>query len=147
VAAAAVLAALVAPRLAPEPPEMRGAEAWAAFDRGAIAAEVAAGRVVFVDVTADWCLTCKANERLVLARGEVAAALASDGVRPMRADWTRPDETIRRYLEENGRFGIPYYAAYGPGAPDGLSLPEVLTPGLVLDALAEAAGETVATAD
>ena len=146
-AAAAVAAAMVAPTLAPAPSGAVSAEVWEPFDRAAIAERVAEGRVVFVDVTADWCLTCKANERLVLGRGAVAEALASDAVLPMRADWTRPDEDIRAYLEEKGRYGIPFYAAYGPGAPGGLALPEVLTPGLVLDALAEAGGEAVAAAE
>ena len=133
-AALAVVAALAMPAALPRA-EAAEDPGWAAFDAGAIAAEVAAGRVVFVDVTADWCLTCQANKRVVLNRGRVAQALGSEAVVPMRADWTRPDEAIRRYLEEHGRYGIPFYAVYGPGAPEGLVLPEVLTPGLVLDAL------------
>ena len=133
-AALAVVAALAMPAALPRA-EAAEDPGWAAFDAGAIAAEVAAGRVVFVDVTADWCLTCQANKRVVLNRGRVAEALGSEAVTPMRADWTRPDEAIRRYLEEHGRYGIPFYAVYGPGAPGGLVLPEVLTPGLVLDAL------------
>ena len=145
-AAVAILAAVVVPAVAPAPVRASATAGWDAFDRAAIAERVAEGRVVFVDVTADWCLTCKANERLVLARGEVARALASEAVLPMRADWTRPDEAIRLYLEENGRFGIPFYAAYGPGAPDGIALTEVLTPGAVLDALDRAGGEAVADA-
>ena len=146
-AAAIALAALVAPALLPPRAEASSDAAWAAFDRAAIAERVAEDRVVFVDVTADWCLTCQANKRVVLERGAVARALASEAVVPMRADWTRPDEAIRRYLEENGRYGIPFYAAYGPGRPDGVVLPEVLTPRLVLDALAEAGGTAVAVAD
>ncbi len=143
-AALAVAAALVAPALLPPRAQASVDTAWAAFDRDAIADRVAEGRVVFVDVTADWCLTCQANKRLVLERGAVARALASDAVLAMRADWTRPDEAIRRYLEDHGRFGIPFYAVYGPGRPDGILLPEVLTPGLVLDALGEAGAERVA---
>ena len=138
-AAVAVLGALVLPTLTPPPAQASAETAWTAFARDAIDARIAEGRVVFVDVTADWCLTCQANERLVLGRGAVARALASEEVLPMRADWTRPDEAIRRYLEDHGRYGIPFYAVYGPARPDGIVLPEVLTPGLVLDAL-DAAG-------
>ena len=135
-AALGVAAALVAPAALPRA-EAAGQAGWAPFDRDAIAAEVSAGGTVFVDVTADWCLTCQANKRVVLERGRVADALGSDGVIPMRADWTRPDEAIRAYLEDHGRYGIPFYAVYGPARPDGVILPEVLTPTLVLDALEE----------
>ena len=136
-AALAVVAALAIPAVLPRA-EAAAEPGWAAFDAGAIDARVAEGQVVFVDVTADWCLTCQANKRLVLNRGAVADALVGGGVVPMRADWTRPDEAIRRFLEGHGRYGIPFNAVYGPGAPEGVVLPEVLTPGLVLDALAEA---------
>ena len=113
---------------------------WVAFDRSAIARDVSLGRVVFVDVTADWCLTCKANKTLVLNREPIASHLGRDDVTAMRADWTRPDESIRQYLETNGRFGIPFNTVYGPGAPDGIDLPELLTRERVEDALTEAAG-------
>ena len=136
----AVLAALAIPSVLPPPARAASQGTWVAFDRAAIAGRVAGGEVVFVDVTADWCLTCKANERVVLGRGAVAEALAAEGVVPMRADWTRPDEAIRRYLEDHGRYGVPFYAVYGPGRPDGLFLPEVLTPATTLDALDEAGG-------
>ncbi|MEM6490737.1 MAG: thioredoxin family protein, partial [Pseudomonadota bacterium] len=113
---------------------------WAVFDRGAIARAVAAGETVFVDVTAAWCLTCKANKALTLDREPVASALIDPGVMPMRADWTRPDPTIARYLESHDRFGIPFNVVYGPAAPEGLTLPEILTPGAVLDAIEKAGG-------
>ena len=140
-AAVAVLAALVVPTLVPPRAQAGVDAAWAAFDRDAIAARVAEGEVVFVDVTADWCLTCQANKRLVLERGAVADALDAPGVVLMRADWTRPDEAIRRYLADHGRYGIPLNAVYGPSRPEGILLPEVLTPGVVLDALGEAGAE------
>jgi suppressor for copper-sensitivity B len=95
---------------------------------------------VLVDVTADWCLTCKLNERLVLETGEVRRALDRPETVTMRADWTRPDPAIAAYLNRYGRYGIPFYAVYGPGAPGGLPLPELLTPGAVTEALADAAG-------
>jgi len=58
----------------------------------------------------------------------------------MQADWTRPDESISRYLEGFGRYGIPFNAAYGPAAPNGIVLPELLTTDLVLQALKDARG-------
>ncbi|WP_454018653.1 protein-disulfide reductase DsbD family protein [Azospirillum sp. Marseille-Q6669] len=115
---------------------------WAVFDEAAIREQVAAGRTVFVDVTADWCITCQANKKLVLNRGTVAQRLEDAGtVTAMRADWTRPDESIARYLARHGRYGIPFNIVYGPGAPEGIALPELLTEGAVLEALDRASGK------
>jgi suppressor for copper-sensitivity B len=108
---------------------------WAPFDKAAIAEQVAAGRTVFIDVTADWCITCQANKKLVLTRGTVAERLFGQDMVPMRADWTRPDDRISSYLAEHGRYGIPFNIVYGPGAPDGIPLPELLTEAAVLAAL------------
>lgn len=108
---------------------------WVPFDRAAIAEQVAAGRTVFVDVTATWCITCQANKRLVLSRDPVAGRLFGGAVVPMQADWTRPDDRIAAYLAEHGRYGIPFNMVYGPRAPEGIALPELLTEGAVLAAL------------
>jgi suppressor for copper-sensitivity B len=119
-------------------------EAWADMDLGLIAALVAEGKVVFVDVTADWCLTCRLNKKLVLGRGAVQTRLGSEGVVAMRGDWTLPNEEISRYLEGFGRYGIPFDAVYGPGLPDGLALPELLTTDAVIEALDRATGDRAA---
>ncbi len=113
---------------------------WLKFDENRIAELVREGRVIFVDVTADWCLTCKVNKSLVLEKGEVAARLAGDEVVAMRADWTKPDAGIASYLASFGRYGIPFNAVYGPGAPGGLPLGELLTSEAVLEAIETAAG-------
>jgi len=118
---------------------------WTTFDRGEIPKLVSRGEVVFVDVTADWCLTCKANKALVLDREPVRAALRAPGVTAMQADWTRPDESISRYLETFERYGIPFNAVYGPGAPDGIVLPELLSTEAVMSALETAAARAVAS--
>ncbi|MCH6586725.1 MAG: thioredoxin family protein [Proteobacteria bacterium] len=115
-------------------------EAWREMDIGLIPALVAEGKTVFVDVTADWCLTCQVNKKLVLDTDEVRARLQSDAVVAMRGDWTLPSEEISRYLESFGRYGIPFDAVYGPGLPDGLALPELLTKDAVREAIARAAG-------
>jgi suppressor for copper-sensitivity B len=112
--------------------------AWIAFDRGEIARRVSQGEVVFVDVTADWCLTCKANKGLILEREPVLTSLQNGTVTPMQADWTRPDDAITRYLENNNRYGIPFNAVYGPAAPDGIILSEILSTDAVLEAIAQA---------
>lgn len=118
--------------------------AWTSFEYTEIGRLVAQGKTVFVDVTAEWCITCQANKSLVIDRKEVADALAVRDVVPMRADWTRPDPRISDYLARNGRYGIPFNAVYGPGAPSGIVLPEILTTEVVLKALETAKGQGVA---
>lgn len=120
---------------------------WVAFQRADIARHVSKGHAVFVDVTADWCLTCKANKTLVLDQSPVVDALASSNVIAMQADWTRPNPQIQAYLEANNRFGIPFNIVYGPAAPDGLVLSEVLTSRLVMDALETALGARLELGD
>lgn len=115
-----------------------GMIAWQPFDSAAIPGLVAQGKVVFVDVTADWCLTCKVNERVVLETESVAHALSTGGVVAMRADWTNPDPRIAAFLARFGRYGIPFNAVYGPSAAVGIVLPELLTREAVLEALAKA---------
>ncbi len=117
-----------------------GAEAafWRPFEPEAIPALVASGKTVFVDVTAEWCLTCKFNEATVLSRAAVLERLKDANVVAMRADWTGPDDRIAAYLEGFDRFGIPFNAVYGPAVPRGLALPELLTEDLVIQAFARA---------
>ena len=101
---------------------------------------VSAGEVVFVDITADWCITCQVNKRIALSDSDVRAALEAEGVAPLQADWTQRDDSILSYLTSHGRYGIPFNVVYGPSAPDGIVLPELLTRGAVLNALREAQG-------
>lgn len=112
---------------------------WQAFDQAAIPGLVASGKTVFVDVTADWCLTCKANKTLVIDRAPVSASLNQANVVPMVADWTKPDPAISRYLGHFNRYGIPLNVVYGPKAPQGIVLPELLTADAVAEALRQAA--------
>ena len=109
---------------------------WEPFTPQVVAMYQAQGRPVFVDFTADWCLSCQVNERVVLRRPDVVEKLKSGKIALVRADWTRRDEDIARALAALGRNGVPAYALY-PGTPGGAPqvLPEVLTPSLVLDAL------------
>ncbi|SMH59760.1 protein-disulfide reductase DsbD family protein [Azospirillum agricola] len=112
---------------------------WTGFDEAAIRDHVAAGRTVFVDVTADWCITCQANKKLVLNRDTVAKRFDDPALVAMRADWTRPDDGIARFLASHGRYGIPFNIVYGPGAPRGIALPELLSEAAVIEALDRAA--------
>jgi len=138
------LAAFLAPVGIPERPAEATVDIaegpWEPFVAAQIDELVAEGKSVFVDVTAEWCITCQVNKRMVLETGPVAERLASEGIIAMRADWTRPSDAIAAYLASFGRYGIPFNAVYGPGAPDGLPLPELLTEEVVLDAMNRAAG-------
>jgi suppressor for copper-sensitivity B len=115
----------------------RGDSRWIAFEEAAIDGYVAAGKVVFVDVTADWCITCQANKKLVIDQEPVAGRL--EDVVAMQADWTNPDPAIADFLGRHGRYGIPFNIVYGPGAPAGIVLPELLTTEAVTTALDQAA--------
>jgi suppressor for copper-sensitivity B len=115
------------------------ASQWQPFDEVSLHEMVANGKTVFVDVTAAWCLTCKANELAVLDRPPVADRLGSPDVIAMQADWTRPDPAITAYLQCFGRYGVPLDVVYGAGAPQGIALPELLTANTVTDAFRRAA--------
>ena len=118
-------------------PDANDTIAWTRFDRDKIRSLVSQGKTIFVDVTADWCLTCQANARFVLSKDDVAKRLNTQAI-SMRADWTRPDAEIGAYLASYGRYGIPFNIVYGPGAPAGIVLPELLTAGDVGSALDKA---------
>jgi suppressor for copper-sensitivity B len=94
---------------------------------------VRSGRTVFVDITADWCVTCKVNEALVIGDDDIRRRLSTDVV-AVRGDWTRPDPRIADYLNAFGRYGLPFNIVFGPNAPDGIVLPELLTRHAVLAA-------------
>lgn len=81
---------------------------------------------VFLYFTADWCITCKVNERAALNQAEVASAFRARGIQVMAGDWTRGDAEIGRFLERNGRSGVPFYIYYHPGREPEI-LPQILT--------------------
>ena len=104
---------------------------------------LAAGSPVFVRFTADWCITCKVNEKVVLSDSTVLAALERGGFERFVADWTRRDETIRSELARYGRAGVPLYLVYHPSRPDDPQLlPELLTVDTTLGAIRDVAGKT-----
>lgn len=120
-------------------PQMEAAAAAQAFSADAVKGALGQGRPVFVDFTADWCLTCKFNERSVLAHDEVKAAFSQHNAAVFVADWTRGDEHIASLLRAHGRAGVPMYLVYSPARPEMPEvLPELLTVSTVKDALARA---------
>jgi suppressor for copper-sensitivity B len=107
---------------------------WQTFRPDDIQDLVAKGQTVLVSVTADWCITCKVNDRTTWAHAATVEAINGVAL-PMKADWTRPDSEISAFLKQNGRFGIPLTVIYRPKDPNGIILPELLTPEAVKTAL------------
>jgi suppressor for copper-sensitivity B len=133
-----IVLTLVGPRM---PKPMNETERlWIPFSTNALAADIQEGKTVFVDVTADWCLTCKANKQFILMHGDVYQRLFHSDVVAMQADWTNPDPVITDFLHKYNRYGIPFNIVYGPGAEQGIPLPEILTHDTVVDAITKASG-------
>jgi thiol:disulfide interchange protein DsbD len=97
------------------------------------------GRPVLVNFTAAWCVTCQVNERLALSSPAIAQAFRRSGAAYLVADWTNRDAVIARALADQGRVGVPLYLLYGAGAAKPTSLPQILTPAIVVAALDGAA--------
>lgn len=109
--------------------------AWQAWSAQRVAEALAAGRPVFVDFTAAWCVSCQANKKLVLERDTVVQAMAEKGVVRLRADWTQRDAAITAELARHGRNGVPLYLLFDPVSKSVRTLPELLTVGIVAEAL------------
>jgi len=122
------IAAAPAAAAAPGP----GAEVWS---EQRLAELRAAGRPVFVNVTAAWCITCQVNERIALRSAAVQAAFAARNIAYLKADWTGGDPAIAALLRAHGRDGVPLYLFYAPGAEEPLLLPQILTEGILLRAI------------
>jgi thiol:disulfide interchange protein/DsbC/DsbD-like thiol-disulfide interchange protein len=101
------------------------------FDETGLATLRQQGRPVFLYFTADWCVTCKVNEKVAIERAEVAAAFKKANVAVMVGDWTNGDPAITRFLEAKGRSGVPLYLWYPRGGGSSRELPQVLTPGML----------------
>lgn len=137
------LAPLVAlPQLAAKPATadaQAAGELWQAWTPQRLDALRRDGEPVFVNMTAAWCISCLANERVALSSDAFAERLRRGGVHYLKGDWTSQDAAITRYLAEFARSGVPLYVVYprGGGTPE--VLPQLLTPGLVDAALTRAA--------
>ncbi len=113
-----------------------GPVTWERYSPERVESLLANGTPVFIDFTAAWCLSCQVNKQVALRTDKVEQQMARLGVVPIQADWTGRDETITRALAEFGRNSVPLYVLYsGRGDEKPIILPEILTPGIVLDAL------------
>lgn len=125
-----------APAAASAGPARAGADGWQPWSDDGVAQALTAGRPVFVDFTAAWCVSCQVNKKLVLEREPVNGEMQRRNVVRLRADWTHRDAAITAALARHGRNGVPLYLLYVPGEPAPRVLPELLTGGIVMQALA-----------
>ncbi|GIX32313.1 MAG: cytochrome c biogenesis protein [Lysobacterales bacterium] len=132
----AAAAPLAMPRLqAGATPDRPESALWQPFSPERLAALRQQGKVVFVNMTADWCITCKANEKRVLEGESFRRTLAEVGGVYLRGDWTRMDPAITAFLEAHGAVGVPLYVVFPPGEGPGRKLPVLLTETIVREAL------------
>ena len=110
---------------------------WQPFSKSALDEARTSGKPVFVDFTADWCITCKSNERFAIDTPKVRQEFLKRNVVVLKADWTKGDPEITEILKKFGRAGVPMYLYYpgGTGEPQPVLLPELITSQTVLDAL------------
>jgi thiol:disulfide interchange protein len=132
VALALVIGPMAALESATQPAASQAARSWSEQE---VQALTAAGRPVFVNFTAAWCITCKVNEQLALSTANTRQLFASHAVAYRVADWTRRDPAITRQLERHGRSGVPLYLLYPPNGKPPVVLPQLLTEGIVADAV------------
>lgn len=110
---------------------------WQKLQANKIESLTAQGKTVFVDVTADWCITCKANKIGVILQDPVYNTLKNTDIVLMKGDWTTPNDSVTQYLQSHGRYGVPFNIVYGPNAPQGIALPVILTSDKVIRAINE----------
>jgi len=89
------------------------------------------GEIVFVDITADWCITCKVNKNLVLNNPEIVEMFSKNNVKFLQLDWTKPNDKIKEFLALKNRYGLPYNEIYSSSIPNGKILPEILSKKIV----------------
>lgn len=114
---------------------------WQPLSEQAITDALAKHQRVFIDVTADWCVTCKANKYNVLLRDDVQEALSAPDVVALRGDWSRPSDTISQFLNARGSAAVPFNQIYGPALVQGQTLPALLNREALLATLSDAKGQ------
>lgn len=113
-------------------------ENWRKYDPATLRQALQNGQPVFVDFTAEWCLTCQQNEKLVLSGKQFLKAVNTKNILLMKADWTTRDDTIFEELQRHGKAGVPLYLLYKPDDPTAPQvLPEILTTDIINEALSK----------
>jgi len=100
---------------------------WHPFAPEKIRHHVQNGKVVFVDITADWCITCQVNKLFVLDKEPIVRLFVKEAIEAQQGDLTRPDNDIATWMAAFGRYGVPFNVIFGPKRPEGIVLPELLS--------------------
>lgn len=129
-AVATLLAALAVPALKP----IDTPQDWQPYSAARLETLLAAGSPVFINLTADWCITCLANEKLALNSDAFRDALKHKGIVYLKGDWTNYDGEITALLNQHGRSGVPLYLLYPGKGREALILPQLLTGQIILNA-------------
>jgi thiol:disulfide interchange protein len=133
------LATTLGQQRAPAPAEPQSQGDWLAFDPARLSELQRNGQAVLVNFTAAWCITCLVNEKVAISRPTVQAQLRQQGVVYMKADWTSRDPRITEMLNRYGRNGVPLYLLFPANGQDAVVLPNILTVGILTDALQQLA--------
>ena len=129
------LAVTLGQQRAPAPAELQTQGDWETFDPVRLIELQRSGQPVLVNFTAAWCITCLVNEKVAISRPAVQAQLRQQGVVYMKADWTSKDPRITEMLNRYGRNGVPLYLLFPGNGQDAVVLPNILTVGILTDAL------------
>ena len=108
---------------------------WVSYNSDLLINYINTGNTVFIDITADWCVTCKVNKLLVLNSREFKDIAINNKLILMRGDWTKPDNRITQFLQKANRYGIPFNAVYNIKHPEGIIFSELLTITAIKDAI------------
>ena len=106
---------------------------WESFDENLVQSYNENNRLIFIDFTADWCVTCKFNKITTLENEDVINYFVENNVKLIRGDWTKKDENILAFIKKYQRFGVPVNIIYSKNMKDGLVLPEILSKSIVID--------------
>ena len=111
---------------------------WDVTEQSVIKKAVAGGQTVLIDITADWCLTCQFNKISTLNTAKTIQFLKQNNVLLLQEDWTQTDDNVPAYLSTFDRYGIPFNVVYGPSAPNGIVLPEIVSYDDIVTAIKQA---------
>ena len=106
---------------------------WINFDRVTLNNLIQNNKIILLDFTADWCITCQLNKKTTLQNRSLQTFLKTENVVLMRGDWTKRDEKILNFIKSYDRLGIPVNIVYGPNNKKGIILPEILTKQIVIN--------------
>ena len=106
---------------------------WTKFHKKTLEKFINEDKVILLDFTADWCITCQINKKTTLQNKSLLGFLKDNKVELIRGDWTKSDDEILSFIKSYGRIGIPVNIIFGPNNKNGIVLPEILTKDLIID--------------